>query len=245
MSQKQGFTLVELLVVIGIIALLISILLPSLSKARQSAMNVKCLSNLRQIGTSMSLYFLDNNATIPAGWGPGGNPNDCYDDALAKYMPGNASDNTGEATDKARVFLCPSAILEVQVDQAINYGSLPLAFVFDYDGSGKVKYTRVTRLKRTSEIMAIADNNQAFADGGSWIYMDDLGPSFHEPAVPNPERDIPLTGNTDGTGPTGLRYRHGERNRNKDGSANAVFFDAHAESMLLGSVKEKNVAWTY
>jgi prepilin-type N-terminal cleavage/methylation domain-containing protein/prepilin-type processing-associated H-X9-DG protein len=64
-SSNKGFTLVELLVVIGIIALLISILLPSLSRARETANRVKCGSNLRQIGQAMQLYANENQGNYP------------------------------------------------------------------------------------------------------------------------------------------------------------------------------------
>jgi prepilin-type N-terminal cleavage/methylation domain-containing protein len=66
MRRRSAFTLIELLVVIGIIALLISILLPTLNKVRQQALNANCASNLRQIGQSVMSYAADQKGCLPA-----------------------------------------------------------------------------------------------------------------------------------------------------------------------------------
>ena len=98
-----AFTLVELLVVIGIIAVLIAILLPALSRARQQANTVYCLANLRQIGNAYAMYVNDNKGWLPfvyngdgtLGWGqpyvrnpanPSLNTGIYWFEAIAPYM---------------------------------------------------------------------------------------------------------------------------------------------------------------
>ena len=66
MKRRKAFTLIELLVVVAIIALLISILLPSLSRARELAKRAVCGSNLRGIGQGMHIYANDNREWFPA-----------------------------------------------------------------------------------------------------------------------------------------------------------------------------------
>ena len=97
-SKKAGFTLVELLVVIGIIALLISILLPSLNKARETANRVKCQSNLSQIGKALLLYGNENKGSFPRTYAGGTG-------TLDGTVTGAGITEVGRAAHKAGVLL--------------------------------------------------------------------------------------------------------------------------------------------
>src|SRR5690348_7376997 len=69
-TTRHAFTLVELLVVIGIIAVLIAIMLPALSRARQAAMSTSCQNQVRQMGMLLQMYTNTNKQYMPhPGWG--------------------------------------------------------------------------------------------------------------------------------------------------------------------------------
>jgi prepilin-type N-terminal cleavage/methylation domain-containing protein/prepilin-type processing-associated H-X9-DG protein len=104
--KTHAFTLVELLVVIGIIAVLIAILLPALSKARKAAQSTSCLSNLKQVGVAMTMYATDNKGFLPiwADYLDTSQPTYSYPVSwvarlvIQRYLP-----------DKTAIYICPSA----------------------------------------------------------------------------------------------------------------------------------------
>lgn len=117
--RRPGFTLVELLVVVSIIAVLVSFLLPALMRARTAAETTACLSNLRQIGMACTNYSSENKGCIiPGHYDPkaDGAPNISQVDywftilAVCGYVPKSTlQDNSNPVLTPSSIFICPSS----------------------------------------------------------------------------------------------------------------------------------------
>lgn len=130
---RGAFTLVELLVVIAIIAVLAALLMPALKAARESAKSMKCLSNLRQLGTAFILYTQDNNGVLPSAQPPNAYVPDGQDYwfllvseyAEIKFAYGPGGWRT-QPVGKPTVISCPS----VRPDQGMSF---PLDVNYGYN----------------------------------------------------------------------------------------------------------------
>ncbi len=115
MTRRHAFTLIELLVVISIIALMIALLLPALSGARESGRRSLCMSNLRQIGIATEMYKEENNDRLPPCIVNEGEPTqESWDGFLQPYINANAPKpkvpgyEGGDPFDVVDAFICPT-----------------------------------------------------------------------------------------------------------------------------------------
>jgi prepilin-type processing-associated H-X9-DG protein len=170
-------------VVIGIIAVLVSILLPALNRAREAAKAVVCASNLKQLGAALAMYVNDSSdytprfmydPETPAGTPP---PEPGFKrwewfHAIMKYVAGNRSDffygigtgNSGlQEEQKQSVYFCPSA--KANRGRFVNWGLFPVSYMADsyvfyhvyWDAATKYRHLKYGAIKFKSRQIALAE----------------------------------------------------------------------------------------
>lgn len=166
--RKRGFTLVELLVVIGIIALLIAILVPTLNKAREASQRVTCGSNLRQLGVMFQLYANGFKDYAPLGYIKNGGALQKNWNYLAYYNRNGIARTTlmGWLVDAnlikdGKAFFCPAEKYEQWVYNGTEI--LPNPWPFDPASGNETKFGYGTRPVVAWETLALP-NAPKFTD---------------------------------------------------------------------------------
>ncbi len=162
--MKRGFSLIELLVTIGIIAILAALLLPVLGRAKEAARRSRCASNLHQVNLAIRLYADDWNDSLPVLREPNPYPNGvgAYYKQLVKGYLGLS----GPASPKEQVFICPSdpTFYKQRAHAFTSYAFN--GYEISEGAIPRITGQRLSAIKQPSKAV-LAGEVAAFA-GGSW-----------------------------------------------------------------------------
>lgn len=166
MRNKQAFTLIELLVVISIIAILASMLLPALKKARDITYQTVCTNNLKQIGVGVSQYIIDSDTYLP--FAKDSSNNYVWPDALGPYLfnnyPNGITVTNGKwqyyAAHPGSIVTCPRGLTELSTGD--YWGKICGYTYISYLGG--LKLSRFTK----TDYWLLADNNGTGANAYAW-----------------------------------------------------------------------------
>jgi prepilin-type N-terminal cleavage/methylation domain-containing protein/prepilin-type processing-associated H-X9-DG protein len=221
--QRIGFTLVELLVVIGIIAVLIAVLLPVLSKARAAGMKTQCLSNMRQLAMAQCNYAAENDGALVVAGDPADPNQGSWIASLERYTGGvelvrrcamDASPHFEGPTGSGTTFL-PGALRTTSyvINNLLSPTHRPHL-------AGYIDVRKVSQVRRPSMLIHFAElievGDYALADH---LHVDKFFQSF-APAL--------TLGRMCEQMPIG---RHGGKRRDWSGVCNYAFLDGHAEPL--------------
>ncbi|MBN1556493.1 MAG: prepilin-type N-terminal cleavage/methylation domain-containing protein [Phycisphaerae bacterium] len=178
-NQKFGFTLIELLVVIAIISLLVSILVPSLQKAKDLAKQAVCTTRMRSFGLAVAQYAAENNDSMPLTGGipeGGGDWSAPYDDPhnwlrlLWPYVPSDVDPGGYCSLHPPSAWLCPLdvRVLEYNGMEGINRGSyaMNIALTGFYSPSFRQTPYMLGDIPSMSTTVLIGER-----DGDSWACL--------------------------------------------------------------------------
>jgi prepilin-type N-terminal cleavage/methylation domain-containing protein/prepilin-type processing-associated H-X9-DG protein len=227
----RAFTLVELLVVIGIIAVLIALLLPALTRAREAAKQTQCLSNMRQVGTALYMYLVESKQVLPP-HKPHPDPNffqgvpDYGNPAVYAQYPNVLGLLLPYMSNVTGAMLCPTAL-----DYYGSTAFIPTQYSdTNYMANDAVVGQKVTRIPKSSEVILLQEDkfhfNTSFTRPLFNGLLADGAPHYLYWQVWFP-------------GPIQHEYGFGH---NRGG--NYLFVDTHAEYRKIDMVRARDFALT-